>query len=66
MPEDLIGRRVRLVRCNDPYTALAPGSEGTVTFVDSLGTVHVNWDDGARLGLVEEDGDRFELIGDAS
>ncbi|RPI12112.1 MAG: DUF4314 domain-containing protein, partial [Actinobacteria bacterium] len=35
------GRRVRLVYCSDPYTPLTPGTEGTITFVDDLGTVHV-------------------------
>jgi hypothetical protein len=46
------GDRVRLIRCNDPYTRLAPGDLGTVTLVDDLGTVHVDWDSGSRLGLV--------------
>lgn len=36
----------------DPYSTLQPGTRGTVAFVDDLGTVHVNWDDGRRLGLV--------------
>lgn len=49
----LLGRRIRLVRCDDPYTRLTPGTEGTVTFVDSLGTVSARWDDGSTLGLVE-------------
>jgi hypothetical protein len=47
------GDRVHLIRCTDEYTRLQPGAEGTVGFVDSLGTVHVNWDgDGGSLGLV--------------
>lgn len=46
------GRRVRLVHCTDPWTALSPGSLGTVSLVDDMGTVHVHWDDGSRLGLV--------------
>lgn len=58
----LVGRRVKLVRCTDEYTRLAPGAEGTVTFVDSMGTVHVRWDDGSQLGLVTEAGDLYELV----
>jgi hypothetical protein len=58
----LVGKRVRLVRCNDPYTTLSPGTEGTVRLVDDLGTVHVEWDNGSRLGLCREDGDRYEII----
>lgn len=52
LPEGAIGDRVRLIRCTDLHTRLAPGTEGTVSMVDSLGTVHVRWDDGSRLGLV--------------
>lgn len=47
-----VGDRVVLDSTSDPYTKLAPGTKGTVVFVDSLDTVHVHWDDGARLGLV--------------
>lgn len=46
------GDRVELVRTSDPHTDLKPGDRGTVTLVDSLGTVHVEWDSGAMLGLV--------------
>lgn len=47
------GRRVRLLRLADPEpTELALGSEGTVVFVDSLGTIHVDWDSGVRLGVL--------------
>ena len=47
------GRRVRFVEFGeaDP-TELVAGSEGAVAFVDSIGTVHVDWDNGARLGIV--------------
>jgi Domain of unknown function (DUF4314) len=46
------GRRVRLIRTTDPYTGLRPGAEGTVSLVDSMGTVHVDWDEGSSLGLI--------------
>jgi len=47
-----VGDRVVLVATTDPWTRLRPGAVGTVGFVDSLGTVHVDWDSGSRLGLV--------------
>jgi hypothetical protein len=47
-----VGDRVRLQRCTDQYTRLEPGEEGTVTFIDALGTVSVDWDSGSKLGLV--------------
>ena len=61
--EHLVGERVRLIYCSDPYTRLQAGEEGTVDSVDDWGTVFVQWDSGSNLGLVEEAGDRFEVIG---
>jgi hypothetical protein len=61
-PGGSVGQRVRLIQTNDEYTNLKPGAEGEITFVDALGTVHVRWDDGHRLGLVAEAGDRWEVI----
>jgi len=55
------GQRVRLVRTSDPYTDLQPGAEGVVSLVDGMGTVHVHWDNGSRLGLVP-DVDDFEIV----
>ena len=54
MPLDrtLEGRRVRLVNSSDIYTLLQPGDCGTISFVDDMGTLHVNWDKGSNLGLI--------------
>ena len=46
------GTRVILIRMSDPYTNLRQGDRGTVTMVDDIGTVHVNWDRGSTLGVV--------------
>lgn len=54
-----VGDRIKLIRCSDPWTDIRPGTEGVVTYIDALGTVHVKWDDGHSLGMVEEAGDRF-------
>ena len=48
MPET----RVILIRMSDPYTNLRLGDRGTVTLVDDIGTIHVNWDCGSSLGVV--------------
>jgi len=61
MTTTLIGRRVRLIRTTDPYTDLRMGDEGTINFVDDLGTVHVRWDNGSSLGLVPRE-DSWELV----
>lgn len=54
-PNPLVGKRVRLVQCNDIHTKLLPGTEGTVLFVDDTGTVHIAWDNGSRLGLCPDE-----------
>jgi hypothetical protein len=46
------GDRVELVYTSDPATRLQPGDRGTVRSVDGLGTLHVRWDNGSRLGPV--------------
>lgn len=46
------GDRVRLVLTTDYYTKLEPGTTGTVSLVDGLGTVFVDWDNGSKLGMV--------------
>ena len=46
-----IGTRVELVSMNDPFTKLMPGEQGTVQFVDDIGTGFVNWDCGSGLGV---------------
>lgn len=54
------GDRVRLLRCED-VDAPAPGTVGTVTFIDDHRTVFVDWDDGSKLGMIKNV-DRFELV----
>lgn len=61
MRDTLIGRRVRLIHTPDPYTRLVPGTEGKVTFIDSVGTVFVDWDDGSSLGMVAGE-DEYEVV----
>lgn len=62
MDKTLKGKRVRLLHCNDPYTKLQPGLEGTVEFVDDMGTLFVKWDNGSGLGLCRDDGDRWQVL----
>jgi Domain of unknown function (DUF4314) len=35
-----------------PYSRLPIGAEGTVVSIDDLGTIHVDWDNGSRLGMI--------------
>lgn len=50
--QHLVGRRIELINTSDPYTELKPGDKGIVAFVDSSGTLHINWDCGSKLGLL--------------
>ena len=52
--KDLEGKRVRLIKMNDDPDPIEPGTEGTIDNVDGIGTLHVNWDNGRRLGLVPD------------
>lgn len=45
------GTRVELVSMSDPFTKLTPGEQGTVQFIDDIGTIFVNWDCGSGLGV---------------
>ena len=46
-----VGTRVELISMEDEYRKLKPGERGTVTGVDDVGTIHVNWDCGSCLGV---------------
>lgn len=56
-----VGKRVVLRYTSDPYTNLTSGAQGTITFVDDTGTVHVKWDNGTRLGLIPGE-DKWEML----
>lgn len=56
------GTRIELLRMDDPYNKkLVPGSRGTVRFVDSAGTLQIEWDCGSSLGLIPGEDD-FRII----
>ena len=46
------GCRVQLDHMEDPYSKIPVGTQGTVTVVDDIGTIHVAWDNGSSLGVV--------------
>ena len=46
------GARVRLIEMNDQYCDMPAGLEGSVMFVDDIGSVHVQWDNGSTLAVV--------------
>jgi Domain of unknown function (DUF4314) len=56
---DVEGKRIKLIRTNDPYTDLRPGDRGTVVDISELPyedtpfKVLVQWDIGSRLAILE-------------
>lgn len=54
------GLRVKLLKMNDSYS-VEEGTLGTVQTVDDAGIIHVKWDNGRRLGVVLEAGERVEV-----
>ncbi len=54
------GTRVRLIHMND-FHAVPEGTYGTVNYVDDIGSIHVNWDNGSTLALIPGE-DKFEKM----
>jgi hypothetical protein len=48
----IIGKKIELISCQDPYTTLTPGTKGVVDHIDDTGTLFVNWENGSSLGLI--------------
>ena len=46
------GTRIELISMKDPYAPVPSGTRGTVKFVDSMGTLFPEWDNGRSLGVV--------------
>lgn len=46
------GTRIQLIHMDDPYNPVPDGTRGTVKFVDDMGTVFPDWDNGRGLGVV--------------
>ena len=46
---------------DDPYHPVPTGTIGIVDHVDDAGTIHMKWENGSSLGLIEGQ-DQFEVI----
>ncbi len=59
------GTIIRLKHMNDPFTPVPPGTIGEVQMVDDGGNIHMKWQNGRTLSLI--DGvDDFEVISNRS
>lgn len=59
------GTRIELDYMGDDPRPIEPGIKGTVRVVDDMGTVHCDFDNGRRLGLVPGE-DSFHAIAEKS
>ena len=56
----LEGTKIRLIHMDDPQ-AVPAGTIGEIRKVDDAGTIHIVWQTGSTLGLIEGI-DSFEVI----
>ena len=54
------GMKIKLFKMYD-IQAVPSNTIGTVDFVDDIGTIHINWENGSSLGLIEGK-DEFVII----
>ena len=55
------GTRIRLNAMDDPYAPILPGTEGEVDYVDDAGQLHMKWDNGRSLALIQGE-DSFTVL----
>ena len=55
------GTVIRLKHMEDPYAPVPPGTVGEVALIDDAGNIHMKWQNGSSLALIEGVDD-FEVI----
>lgn len=55
------GTKIRLNHMDDPYAPIPDGTIGEVQYVDDAGNIHMKWENGRTLSLIEG-ADDFTII----
>lgn len=55
------GTIVECINMGEEVRPIPTGTRGVVTLVDDIGSIHVSWENGSSLALIEEV-DRFKVI----
>ena len=58
------GTKIRLNHMDDPYAPIPDGTVGEVQYVDDAGSIHMIWENGRTLSLIEGE-DSFTIIKEA-
>ena len=58
-----VGTRIRLNHMDDPYAPVPDGTVGEVQYIDDAGNIHMVWENGRTLSLIEGVDD-FTIITD--
>jgi len=55
------GTRIQLLTTMNDMQGVEEGTNGTVTYVDDMGTIHMRWDNVRGLGLIPGE-DNFKIL----
>lgn len=55
------GTRIRLIQMDDAFAPVPLGTTGSVAIIDDAGNIHMKWDNGRSLALIEGVNE-FEVI----
>ena len=56
-----VGTRIKLLSMGDDPRPIPPGTKGTIKIIDDMATVHCNFDNGRRMGLIPGE-DCFHIV----
>ena len=57
-----VGTKIRLRHMDDPFAPVPAGTIGEVALIDDAGNIHMKWENGRSLALIEGVDD-FTVIG---
>ena len=55
------GQKVRLIKMYDYIAPIPPLTIGIIEYIDDIGQIHINWNNGSKLALVPNV-DEFEIL----
>jgi hypothetical protein len=55
------GKRIKMLETMDDPTPVCKGEMGTIRYIDDIGNIHVNWDNGGTLSVLPEV-DKYEIL----